>query len=369
MKKIFSLKSNNFIDFWEHSGMLVSSGGAQECLVTKEKAFCFHDFYPEFQFEQIQIEANFRPSEAGPVVIEIPPYYICIDDSNHRSSISRTVFGNLIACNNELQFSQKELNHLRITYCCGKIDVSLNDKKFDFNAAYKPTINSVKITWVPQTEIQDLNISGKEIPFERPSAQENFALDMTVDFMDDMLPAPFTKKMLSTMMAGIAKMGIRRVYWIYHGDRNSGFWDSIMEPRLEKHIKRTFDNIGDSDLRAGVQAGHEAGLEVYAIIKPFDMSIMGKNLPFHSELADKYGKYDVLGGRAYQCFNFPAEHPELRLKRRPYSKNKTAVKRIEVTALQKKMELPDDVKIWISDDNWKYRLYSEPFEMKKQPGK
>lgn len=330
-----------------------------------------HDFYPDAALRKLQLHAEFTPRGQEPVGIDLAPFYLCIDDEFHTTTLGRTLGLNRIAHTDRLVLNRGRKNILDLTYGHGKVTLTLNGRKFSFKSKYQPTVDKISIYWPSHCEIRQLKVWGQIDPTAAPPVRsKDYLWSVTVDFFDDLLPAPYTRRMLADLMKYYAELGVRRVYWITDGGRKSGYWDPAGNRFAnDRHVKQTFDNLGDDDLKAAVDAGHRVGLEVYAVFKPFDMSIMGCNFPLGSDLAEKYGKNEVLGGKAYWCYNFVAAHPELCLRRRSLpSKTRTTIETIEL-ASRNPVDFQNEIRIWVSDDNWKYRPYPTEYTVKRTRGK
>ena len=358
MKRLFSLKNNEISSFWKCDNS------------SKAASVWTHDFYPGTVLDEIELQATFTPAGPGFLTLRISPYYVCLDDRHHQSYISRTVHGNILKHTDKLVLRRGKANQVRLHYAAGKVSVLLNGEKLVFTSRYRPTVDQIRITWPEGTAVDRLAVKGTESSFPvRPPKAKDFAWHITVDFPDDIAPAPFTRAMLANMMKTLAAMGYRRVYWIYYGGRTSGFWDDLDLFLSGPNVEKTFRQIGGDDLKAAVEAGHRAGLQVYAIIKPFDLTIMGRTFPPGSDWAAKYGKYDILGGKTYFSFHFPGHHPELCLKRRTMPTARPPIERITVTARDQALTLPWEINIWVSRDNYKYNRYVKPFTIARRPGK
>ena len=365
MLKLFSLNQDKFSEFWETIGKVESERESEIPAVSAASSEIAHSFYPDLAMDEISIEAEFATPSAGPLLVAISPFFVSIDDMNHHSSISRTRPDNYLTHSNELTLRQDKANHLEVHYLAGQIRVELNGKSFAFESTYNPSIDGIHITWPSHTEIAELDVFGAESADLLPlSKSEKFNFHVTVDFPDDVIPAPYTKQMFADMMKNIADMGVNRIYWMYYpyGDNGCGTWDPVGRGKPDENVQRTFDNIGGDDLKLAVETAHRAGLEIYAIFKPFDLRY-GKSFPFGSELAEKYGKGDVLGGKGYPVHDFIAEHTELCMQRRSTPKPlKNPVSDIIITSHDKSVPLPEKIELWVSDDNWKYHIYKKSYK-------
>jgi hypothetical protein len=365
-EKFFSLTTDSPSTFWRWSGNVKKT--LNGFVVQKSTSQWSHDYYPASVLKTLEIQADLLPGNTEPVIFELLPYVISIDGAHHQSHIGRTVYGNWLAHADNLQFQRDQINRLVVRYSKGTVRISLNGENFTFKSRYQPTIGNIKIHWPAGTVIKNMEVTGTRTSCDPMSPIQDYVYQMTVDFPDDIVPAPFTKEMLDRMMNNIAQLGVKRVYWIYYGGQTSGFWDLYgNNPLPDRHIKKTFASLGSDDLAAAVVAGHKHGLEVYAIIKPFDMSIMGRTFPLGSPLAEKFGKTQILGGKTYWSFDFPAKHPELCIQRRTHSPTtQRPIERVEISSLYPIGDLSEKIEVWVSQDNWKYQRYDGSLTVKTE---
>jgi hypothetical protein len=365
MQKLFLLKQDEFIGFWKISGKVESERDSKILVVSTESSKTIHSFYPNSAMDEISIETKFETSSAGPLVVAISPFFVSLDDTNHHSSISRTRPDNYLTYSDELIIRHDKSNYLKVHYSAGCVHVEFNGISLNFESSYNPSIDSICITWPPHTKIVEIDIFGTESANFLPllKSKKN-VFHMTVDFPDDVISAPYTRQMFVDMMKNNMDMGVNRIYWNYYpyGDNGCGTWDPTGCCQTDENVRRTFEDIGGDDLKLAVETAHNTGLEIYAVFKPFDLQY-GKTFPFSSELAKKYGKGDILGGKGYPIHNFVAEHPELCMKRRNIPESpKDPISKIVVASHDKSAILPKNIEIWVSDDNWKYRLYDKPYK-------
>lgn len=336
-------------------------------MCNQQEAGLFVRHFSQF-VNEAGVYVEFTPKGLGPLLIEILPYWICIAMENdsktplyyRHSYLSRTICGNILENMDLLFLKNGQVNILKLHYNCGAITISLNGQEFSFSSNYKPSLSEVKIHWPAETQLQQIEIvEGKPACAAVLSStkSDSYEHHITVDFIDDLLPVAFTKDTMKAMFRNISESGFSRVNWIYYGDISSGIWSPNGDHLSvsEDHIQRTYSSIGTDDLKRAVEIGHAEGLEVYAVLKPFDMSIMGINFPAASEDGQKYGKCDVLGGRAYLAFDFPSEHPELCMKRRPWDRcTNNPISKIVVTSRAEFKYGHAKIRIWVSKDNYKF---------------
>jgi hypothetical protein len=362
----FASGKDDFKKFWSvDDGVKIEAAGEDVVLFGKPLVFR-HDFYSASCLNNLLMEMTFIPSP-GPIFLDLAPYYIALDDTHHHSAISRTVGGNFLAHSDRLRIAGGESNTLKITYAAGRLEIVLNGESLVFSSEYAPTINNIALTGFGEIQISNLMVMGSSESLIPLSPSKNFDFDMTFDFGDDIIPAPYTKAMLSQMMSILKANGFRRINWIYYGGRSEGFWDSIADTFIPaKYLKETFEHLGDDFLVPAVEAAHQAGLEIYAIFKPFDMSICGLNMPLGSETKFPFVRNDILGGKAYACYDFAANYPELCMRRRRTAPAKRSISKIVITTRNDSASLSGELEIWCSENNWKYTPYDGPHQISYQ---
>jgi len=159
-----------------------------------------------------------------------------------------------------------------------------------------------------------------------PKNRRPFKVGLTVDIVDDVLMAPYAPEALQAEMDLYASCGLKRIYWI---DYTPPWLQSHKEyPPLVRNARKSEKQCGDL-LYAGVKAAHNAGMEVVGIYKPYD-----------------------LGGRAEPEECTMCAHPDwLRKPRYPITNLRVySTDRIDVSKRP-------DLRIWVSDDNVRYRPY------------
>jgi len=227
MKKLFSLSTDQFSKFWTGSGFTAQRTGSKTVIATKKESKCRHDFYPAGMADRFEIRAEFIPGSAGPLFIEMPPYYLNIDDHQHFSYLSRSNSSDHLKNSTTLLLRPGQINTLKVNYDSGRVLVSLNGNDgVRFKSKYRPAIDQIAMTWPNKTLIHRLDVSGSFVPkFVKPARSEGYVYHMVVDFPDDIIPAPYTRPMLDDLMRQFADAGIKRVSWIYYGGRKAGTWD------------------------------------------------------------------------------------------------------------------------------------------------
>ena len=363
MNKIFDLSVIKLSDFW--TGNFADIQDTGKCM---QAVSLNRDFFPTQALDEFELCMEFLIEDFGDVVIGASPYSIVIN-GNIQTSICRTLAGNIITQSFDLKLNKIAINKLKITYSAGCINVILNNNLLKFESDYRPFINGIGIDLPARSCIHILELYGKLNDLSLSPSQK-LNINTTIDFYDDMIPELFTQEMLDSAFRKISEMGIRRVYWIHHGDLNSGIWLSQGDDLINENVTKTFNNLGNNFLSKATEFAHKHRLEIFAVIKPFDMSCMGSTFPINSDMAKKYGKNEIIGGKAYFCFNYVAEHTELCMQRRQNqsSANNSTPSQIEINF--NGTDVPQvDVRLWTSEYNDKYNIYKHELFTSREPGK
>ncbi len=199
-----------------------------------------------------------------------------------------------------------------------------------------------------------------------PRPASSFHLEVAVDFPDDLMHAPYDRKMFGRLFDEFASWGVRRCHWIHYGGPAGGWWRHCHcgGDAAARHAAITFANVGDF-LAAAVTAAHARGIELYGLIKPFDMGFqysLGENTP----AAAARGRLPRIGGPVDWIADFAAENRHLTMARKPsaLAAPPSVFTRID---LVKNDAAPAaftaaDVELWVSDDNVHYRPYAGPLQ-------
>ena len=359
MNIMFDSLINRTSDFWSGLGNPDSFD---------EAIYLSHEFFPDEALEKYVLSIDFTYGGVGDIVISAEPYYVSLNSSG-QTCICRVFRGNTIAQSLDLKLHDNSINVLKIEYTGNSILTELNGRSLLFESQYNSFVSRLEICLPTKSKIADIKLSGQTKPLNL-QASDRMNLSTTIDFYDDMLPEPFTPGMLESAFRKISEMGIKIVYWIHHGEQNSGFWRSLGNDVACDNIDKTFANMGGNILAKASELAHKCGLEIVAVIKPFDMSIMASSFPEGSAMAQKYGRNSIVGGKAFSCFDYVAQHTELCMQRRrkvQLGKNYTPF-RIELNFAGK--VVPEvDVRLWTSENNGTYSEYKGKVTISKVPGK
>ena len=196
------------------------------------------------------------------------------------------------------------------------------------------------------------------MPATGGDVRSQFILSATVDFPDDIRHGVYNIEQLNRMMALLKGMGVSRVYWLYYGDIDpDSFLAGNMFPSTG-YSGKTFDNIGEP-VMAAVPIAHKHGLELYAVLKPYNTGA-SSSVPDGSPKASDSG-FGRIGGRVQQLIPFMTRNPHTRARRRtsdyPAGLQPMPVKKIR---LLKSDDSPtrvgrENLEIWTSPDNYRYQ--------------
>lgn len=202
---------------------------------------------------------------------------------------------------------------------------------------------------------------GEEVAGTRacvPKSNSDFTFEMTVDFVDDVIRSPWTAEMFDELFAKFQEWGVTRCQWIYYGKSSDGLWE--FAERVEDNIRKTFENVGDV-LPAAVRAAHAHGIEIFPVLKPFDM---GYNISYGegTEQAQRCGKLPRIGGPVGWISNFIAENRQYLMARKPGVDGPAVNDVFTRIDLVKEDAEPagfgvDEIALLVSDDNVTYRPY------------
>ncbi|MCX6993426.1 MAG: hypothetical protein NT011_09835 [Kiritimatiellaeota bacterium] len=237
--------------------------------------------------------------------------------------------------------------------------------------------DEVVITVLGGATLQGIRLDS--VPVQRPrsfpvpSARGQRTLAIAVDFGDDIgAGVPWTRAHFDAFGENLRRIGFRRVYWMYDGEPDGGVYDDgSVGPKTQHVIQTTYQHVG-VPLDAAVRACHAHGLEVYALFKPFEMGLNLNTEERRGVAEGGYGKRQRIGGWLTMTARIFRDHPELLMMRRdaestrpekqpPVCKIRCVHRGVEPTRVH-----PDDVELWVSDDNTSYRRYQGPMERSEQ---
>ena len=140
-----------------------------------------------------------------------------------------------------------------------------------------------------------------------------FTLSASFDFPSDLQQGVYTPELIEELMYRLKRMGVSRLNWLYYGDVNV---ESDLGGAIHyywKYAPQTIDLVGDP-VKAAVGIAKKVGLEVYAVLKPFQNGLSG-TYPEGSPRADK-SELPHIGGRLQLVDPFVNRNPHMRCQRR-----------------------------------------------------
>lgn len=198
------------------------------------------------------------------------------------------------------------------------------------------------------------------LPWE-PAVTGDFLLEVTVDFADDLLYAPWTDRMLDQLFAEFKSWGVAKCQWIDYGLFQEGWWGSAAGP-AGRNARQTFENVGEI-FPAAVRAAHAHGVELHSLFKPFDMGLYFTH--GDGTLQAGRGKLRRIGGTVYWISDFAAQQREFIMSRKPGAWGTASTGAYTRLDLVKEDDAPsgltpEDVILYVSEDNVTYRPYEGP---------
>jgi len=189
----------------------------------------------------------------------------------------------------------------------------------------------------------------------RPPARD-FRLSCAVDFLDDIRRCRWTEEMVRAYMERLKELGVRRVYWDdAHHFREDFASDPEVRALAERDMRREPPGVwetmqsGWDEFAVAARAAHDAGLEIYGLLKPFD---------WH------YYNPDQEKGNWNREQQFLFRNPDKIMQRRPrpegYAPDDAPIGALRLVGMD---DAPlafarGDLEIWVSDDNALYRRYT-----------
>lgn len=183
-------------------------------------------------------------------------------------------------------------------------------------------------------------------------------LSVTVDVPDDFAKGPIDDARLDQMMSTIQELGATRVHWLYYGETEDGdprqgnIWDCYWA----SYGRETIAALGEP-LRAAVKKAKARDLEIYGVLKPYNGGLAG-SFPSGAPEAGSASQHSRIGGTIVQLIPFLEKHPEMRVQRKPSEQHHDGpIREIRLTkadATETRLG-PEHVRIWVSEDNYRYR--------------
>lgn len=217
---------------------------------------------------------------------------------------------------------------------------------FSFAKTFSP-IGCMSVAMEGRGRFPKFTVSGlRREPAVKDSAMQ--AIDVAIDFNDDMIPAAWTPQMLKDYFQLFKDKGIQRIFWVYHGSPADGVWQNNRWPWKE-NIQQTLKNFDQSFLRQAAIAAHQAGLELIAVYKPFEGAWFSSEAPEYIN----EGKFRMIGGNLLAGFNFVAEHQECCFRHAPVQPAGTP-RFLEIVHQGMTLKQKPELKLYTSTDNRHY---------------
>lgn len=214
--------------------------------------------------------------------------------------------------------------------------------------------------------VRRIAVFGTREEMEAPAIKtmrREFPLEVTVDFNDDLMACAWTHETFDNLFRELKSWGTRRVSWIDLGRAADAYFD-FAPLNIATHAKATMKNVGDI-FTAAVTHAHAHGIELYGILKPFDMAIQGYSWPPQCELAKKHGRIHRIGATSAWATRMAADNQRLITTRKPSAcgpAHNAVWTRIDLVKDDDAPSAitPDDISIIVSDDNEHFRAYTGP---------
>ena len=200
---------------------------------------------------------------------------------------------------------------------------------------------------------------SKELPF---------LLSATVDFPDDVGRGAYTHQLLDEMMVQLKSLGVRRVYWLYYGDIDPDS-DWATASFAHGYGPETLERIGEP-VSAAVPVAHRHGLEIYAVVKPYDLFGGWGTYPEGSPEANATNVKRI-GATVRDVDPFLERHPHALIRRRPFGGPPDLlalpVKRIRLLKMDDSPTRirKENLEIWTSPENYRYQRVDADFTLEE----
>ena len=173
----------------------------------------------------------------------------------------------------------------------------------------------------------------------------------TIDFFDEMRTAVWTPEMLDRYFALMKSKGISRLYWI---DQKEIMKYSGVLTDFERQ-KQTWANFNGDLHRAVAETAHKNGLEIFAIIKPYEHCIP------HTADSEKVRcrpGIPTLRGIQHICTDFGHLHQKSMIRRETFPAPSQKIVKYAV-AFDAPLEGQGVFKVYGSSENRNYKIVSE----------
>lgn len=208
-----------------------------------------------------------------------------------------------------------------------------------------------------------LGIAEVPVPPAERAILNDFPLEVTVDFNDDLMACAWTHETFDALFKELRSWGTQRVSWIDLGRESDGFFD-FAPLGIGEHGRETFRNVGDI-CTAAVRHAHDHGIKLVGILKPYDMAIAGFTQPPGSPQGGAHGRIHRIGGVTGWATHMVKDNQHLIMARKPAAHGPARQPVWSRIDLVKDDDAPaaitrDDITILVSDDNETFRRYDGP---------
>jgi hypothetical protein len=178
----------------------------------------------------------------------------------------------------------------------------------------------------------------------------------TIDINDDMWRSQsrFSRDNMFGLMRYLAKLGVSRVYWLRTPECLASDW-----------LIPSQGNAEEAE-RIVVEAAHGAGLECFAIFKPFETGVLTMLLPHSHPVPKGVRTIEMQSGQVPDVASFLIDHPEFRIQRRPLPVDPhQTVRTIKlVKSDESKTGLKKEhLEIWTSRENGRFERWTGAFTL------
>lgn len=219
--------------------------------------------------------------------------------------------------------------------------------------------------------VSNVSIEGHGAgPVRKPAQQlARPMLAATVDFLDDILYEPFTEELIDRLVERLHDLDIDRIYFHHTTRVRPEAYGPNADPRIKRQLDSWVWGVGDNGgesmgtttirncypfLPKFVDSAHRRGMQVYAVIKPFDMSVAhlsGDPSPFFNQ-------------------HLFLTHPDASIERWPLEPAQAAAADAPVATIRffkdddrRHAITPEQINVWASNDNESYRRVETPLKI------
>jgi hypothetical protein len=194
---------------------------------------------------------------------------------------------------------------------------------------------------------------------------KGYPFEVTVDFNDDLMAAPWTQKTFDALFKEMKSWGALKVSWIDLGRAVDHYFDNA-PLSIADHARETMQNVGDI-FTCAVKTAHANGMELHGIFKPYDMAIAGFTVPPTHPEAGAKNRIKQIGGSQSWATKMACENRHLMMSRKPgvwgpaINETWTRIDLVKDDDAPAGISLAD-VKLIVSDDNHRFRAYEGPIK-------